>query len=97
MYLSRHDIASSHTNPMTKAILESCIVENDADQHVSNLYGVPVVTRIGSADRTVHPWFLRRIYRLLKEEKVKVNHTEVKGMEHWWWDTVYVWVCVVNF
>lgn len=86
--LHRHDIATSHVDPAVKSILESCIVENDADQHVSNLHGVPVVTRIGAADRTVHPWFLRRMYRLLNEEDVKVNHTEVKDMEHWWWDTV---------
>ncbi|XP_060576275.1 uncharacterized protein LOC132733629 [Ruditapes philippinarum] len=84
----RHDIATSHVEPATKFILESCIVENDADQHVTNLHGVPVVLRIGGADRTVHPWFTRRMYRLLSEQGMLVNYTEVTGKEHWWWDTV---------
>ncbi|KAH3844315.1 hypothetical protein DPMN_086573 [Dreissena polymorpha] len=84
----RHDIATSHVDPALKSILESCIIENDADQHSVNLGGVPVVGRTGAIDRTVHPWFLRRMYRLLSEEGVKVNYTEVKDKEHWWWDTV---------
>ncbi|XP_052766387.1 uncharacterized protein LOC128207480 isoform X2 [Mya arenaria] len=85
----RHDISASHVDPFLKSILESCIVENDADQHASNLASVPVVARIGAEDRNVHPWFVRRMYRLLKEAGVKVNYTEVKDKEHWWWDTLY--------
>jgi acetyl esterase/lipase len=63
-------------------------VENDADHHVSNLHGIPTVIRIGAADRTVHPWFQRRMYRLMQEEGMMVNYTEVKDKEHWWWDTM---------
>ena len=68
-------------------IMEACIAENDADRHVPNLHGIPVLARIGTNDRTVHPYFVRRMYRLLKEEGVGVNYSEVAGKEHWWWDT----------
>ena len=33
----RHDISISHTDPSVKHIMESCIAENDADKHSSNL------------------------------------------------------------
>ena len=33
----RHDISVSHTDPIIKAIQESCVVENQADKHASNL------------------------------------------------------------
>ena len=71
-------------------VMEACIVENDADRHVPNLAGIPIIARIGADDRTVHPYFVRRMYRLLKEEGGAVNYTEVAGKEHWWWDTRWV-------
>ncbi|KAK3093303.1 hypothetical protein FSP39_013879 [Pinctada imbricata] len=83
----RHDIATSHADPVTKFIMESCISENDADRHISNIQELPVLTRIGADDRTVHPFFLRRMYRLLAEIGIMVNHTELARKEHWWWDT----------
>ncbi|XP_072030612.1 uncharacterized protein [Amphiura filiformis] len=83
----RHDISTSHTDPAVKAIMEACIAENDADRHVSNLKGIPVLTRIGAQDRTVHPFYVRRMYRLLQEVGVNVTYTELAGKEHWWWDT----------
>ena len=43
--------------------------------------------RVGAADRTVHPYFSRRMYRLLKEHHVNVSYEELTGKEHWWWDT----------
>ncbi|KAJ8046062.1 hypothetical protein HOLleu_09229 [Holothuria leucospilota] len=81
------DISSSHTQPSLKAILEMCFTENDVDKLVSNLKGIPVFARIGASDRTVHPFFVRRMYRLLKEEGVNVTYRELKDKEHWWWDT----------
>ena len=33
----RHDVSNSHVDPATKFIQESCIVENQADKHASNL------------------------------------------------------------
>ena len=69
--------------------MEACIAENDVDRHAVHLQGIPVIARIGADDRTVHPFFVRRMYRLLKEERVAVNYSEVTGKEHWWWDTRY--------
>ncbi|GAB1609702.1 uncharacterized secreted protein ARB_06907-like [Argonauta hians] len=83
----RHDISTSHTDPAVKAIMEAAIAENDADRHVPNLKGIPVLTRIGEKDRTVHPYFVRRMFRLISELKTFVNYTELSGKEHWWWDT----------
>ena len=31
------DVSVSHTDPVTKALQESCVAENDADKHASNL------------------------------------------------------------
>ncbi|XP_064601403.1 LOW QUALITY PROTEIN: uncharacterized protein LOC135467560 [Liolophura sinensis] len=83
----KHDISTSHTDPAVKAIMEACIAENDVDRLVSNLQGIPVLTRIGDQDRTVHPFFSRRMFRRLMEEKIDASYTELKGKEHWWWDT----------
>ncbi|KAI8515053.1 hypothetical protein Bbelb_076440 [Branchiostoma belcheri] len=83
----RHDISTSTADPSVKAIMEACIAENDADRHVSNLQGVPVLTRIGADDRTVHPFFVRRMYRLLQETGLNVTYSELPKKEHWWWDT----------
>lgn len=34
----RHDVSTSHVDPIVKAIMEACVAENDADKHVSNLH-----------------------------------------------------------
>ncbi|OWF46589.1 uncharacterized secreted protein ARB_06907-like [Mizuhopecten yessoensis] len=83
----RHDLATSHVDPATKSVMEACIAENDADRHVTNLQDIPVFARIGANDRTVHPFFMRRMYRLLSEIQVMINYTELPDKEHWWWDT----------
>ena len=43
--------------------------------------------RIGAADRTVHPYFTRRMFRLLQEQRTNVTYSEIADKEHWWWDT----------
>ncbi|XP_038066251.1 uncharacterized secreted protein ARB_06907-like [Patiria miniata] len=83
----RHDLSTSYTDPAIKAIMEACVAENDADKHASNLKGIPVLARIGAQDRTVHPYFVRRMVRLLKEADVNTTYSEIAGKEHWWWDT----------
>ena len=83
----RHDVSISHTDPLTKSVQESCVAENQADKHASNLRGIPVMIRIGADDKTVHPYFSRRMFRLLKENRVNVTYKEFPGKEHWWWDT----------
>ncbi|XP_062603242.1 uncharacterized protein LOC134265019 [Saccostrea cucullata] len=83
----RHDISASHVDPAIKFILEACIAENDVDRHITNIKDIPILARIGADDRTVHPFFVRRMYRLMKEIKANITYVEVKGKEHWWWDT----------
>ena len=60
-----------------------------------SLQGLSVLIRIGANDRTVHPFFARRMYRLLTEEGVDVTYSEMAGKEHWWWDTRCVLVMVM--
>lgn len=45
------------------------------------------MARIGADDRTVHPFYVRRMYRLMKEIKADITYMEINGKEHWWWDT----------
>ena len=49
--------------------------------------GVAVLSRVGANDRTIHPYFVRRMYRLLRENRVDVTYVEIPDKEHWWWDT----------
>jgi len=49
--------------------------------------------RIGAYDRTVHPFFTRRMYRLLTEEGINVTYSELLAKDHWWWDTRCVLIC----
>ena len=51
------------------------------------LQGIPVMIRIGAADRTVHPYNTRRMFRLLREQRTNVTYLELADKEHWWWDT----------
>ncbi len=43
--------------------------------------------RIGAADRTVHPYYTRRMFRLLRQQRTNVTYSEIADKEHWWWDT----------
>lgn len=56
----------------------------------SMFQGLNVMMRIGAEDRTIHPYFNRRMYRILSEWKINVTYVEVKDKEHWWWDSMYV-------
>ena len=49
--------------------------------------GVPIMIRIGAADRTVHPYYTRRMFRLLRQQRTNVTYSEIADKEHWWWDT----------
>lgn len=85
-----HDVASPWVEPALATILRECEVEFDAEALAPSLVGVPILLRVGSRDRTVHPWFSRRMLRTLRAagapaEEAKL--TEVAGQEHWWWDT----------
>ncbi len=60
---ARHDIAVSSVDPKTKAVMEACVAENEADKHASNLkviaqlrllhLGIPQFLRLAVLDATV--------------------------------------------
>ncbi|XP_014674933.1 PREDICTED: uncharacterized protein LOC106815023 [Priapulus caudatus] len=83
----RHDVAAADVDPFLKAILESCVTTCDAERHAGNIRHKPVMIRVGGNDRTVHPYYSRRMYRVLKEQGTNVTYVELPGKEHWWWDT----------
>eukprot|EP01031_Cornospumella_fuschlensis_P030447 gene30447-36796_t len=93
------DVSSSYTPAQHKAILAKAWGEYDVDQMVAGgeegvkggLGSMRVHIRVGSHDLTTHPWFSRRMYRLLvrsagRSEEL-VSYEEVGGKGHWWWDT----------
>lgn len=82
------DVSSSYTDPDLKAILEKVLSEYHVDRFVSNLQGSNVYLRVGSHDSTTHPWFSRRMHRLLQQNDVSTIYEETLGKAHWWWDTL---------
>jgi predicted esterase len=54
----------------------------------TNLKGIDVFARVGSADQSVPPWQMRKYARILKEAGCNITFSEIRGKEHWWWDTV---------
>ena len=87
-----HDLQSSSIDNRLKSIIEASVQENSCEFHVPNLKHIPVLVRVGSADQVVHPWWSRRMVRLLKqiytsEESNIIQYTEIPLKEHWWWDT----------
>eukprot|EP01097_Dermamoeba_algensis_P008006 TRINITY_DN5184_c0_g1_i1.p1 TRINITY_DN5184_c0_g1~~TRINITY_DN5184_c0_g1_i1.p1 ORF type:complete len:451 (+),score=128.00 TRINITY_DN5184_c0_g1_i1:154-1506(+) len=74
-------------DPYLHYLLSSTIMENDVSLFASNLYGLPVFARVGSQDRTVSAYFMRRYSRLLSELGVDLTFDELSGKDHWWWDT----------
>eukprot|EP00051_Salpingoeca_urceolata_P014544 m.185404 g.185404 ORF g.185404 m.185404 type:complete len:998 (+) comp18116_c0_seq7:2010-5003(+) len=84
----RHDVAASFISPALKAILEACVAENAPDRLASHFKGIPILARVGQNDRTVHPYNQRRMRRALIASGVDtMKAVEIKGKEHWWWDT----------
>jgi len=61
--------------------------EYHVDTQVSNLIGMDVQVRVGRSDMSTHPWFSRRMHRLLQKNSINCTLEEVPGKAHWWWDT----------
>jgi hypothetical protein len=81
------DISNSYIEPELKALLELSMSEFHVDRLVRNMRGKDVHIRVGERDRTTHPWYSRRMWRLLRQGNITAAYEEVGGMEHWWWDT----------
>lgn len=41
----------------------------------------------GLSDRNVHPFYQRKMQRVLHEHGVATRMRELPGKDHWWWDT----------
>ena len=83
------DIQNSYIPTRLKNILEMSMSEFHIDRlAVYNLLTYDIHMRVGSSDMTTHPWFTRRMFRLLISAGVNATIEEVGGKEHWWWDTL---------
>ncbi|CAE8681570.1 unnamed protein product [Polarella glacialis] len=86
-----HDIAAADVEPALLALMRSAEAEFEVESQAPTLAGgLPIMMRVGSRDQTVHPWFSRRMLRTLLSagaSSADVTLTELKGKEHWWWDT----------
>ena len=81
------DVSNSYINPSLKILLEMAMSEFHVDKFVSNLQFLDVYVRVGSNDLTTHPYYSRRMYRLLKLHNINTTLEEVPAKQHWWWDT----------
>jgi hypothetical protein len=81
------DVSNSFVDPALKTILERSLSEYHVDHFVSNLQTSLVHVRVGSHDFTTHPWYSRRMFRLLKAQGINATTEEIFGKQHWWWDT----------
>ncbi|CAE8684080.1 unnamed protein product, partial [Polarella glacialis] len=86
-----HDIAAADVELALLALMRSAEAEFEVESQAPTLAGgLPIMMRVGSRDQTVHPWFSRRMFRTLLAagaSSADVTLTEIKGKEHWWWDT----------
>ena len=87
-----HDLQSSSVDNKLRSIIEASVQENKCESHVSNLKGIPCLARVGSNDQVVHPWWTRRMIRLLHglhkdSDSTNLLYREIPSKEHWWWDT----------
>jgi hypothetical protein len=37
---------------------------------------------------TTHPWYSRRMHRLLQQYGINSSYEEISDKQHWWWDTM---------
>eukprot|EP01065_Artemidia_motanka_P017794 TRINITY_DN21201_c0_g1_i2.p1 TRINITY_DN21201_c0_g1~~TRINITY_DN21201_c0_g1_i2.p1 ORF type:complete len:863 (+),score=237.14 TRINITY_DN21201_c0_g1_i2:269-2590(+) len=80
-------------DPTLQGVLDSAGAEYRGDLVLSNLVGVPYLSRAGERDQVISPWLSRKAVRLLSEYSNEtgrgqsVRYVELKGKEHWWWDT----------
>ena len=81
------DLDNTHVDAELKSILEKAMGEFHVDKMVSNLQNMNVHIRVGGIDMTTHPWYSRRMHRLLIGEDINSTYEEVHGKQHWWWDT----------
>ena len=81
------DVQLAFTAPRLQALLLQSLGEFHPDRLASNMAQLRAHIRVGGSDATTHPYFSRRMLRLLQREGANATLEEVKSKEHWWWDT----------
>eukprot|EP01041_Mallomonas_annulata_P000874 gene874-1699_t len=82
------DAGGSFVDDELKSILAKAMSDGHLDSLVSNLKRIESLIRVGAADKTTHPWYSRRIHRLLQHAGATSTYEEITGQGHWWWDTL---------
>jgi len=49
--------------------------------------GLDLFARVGTEDRSVPAFHMRRFARIFKEMGGSLTFNELPGKDHWWWDT----------
>eukprot|EP00435_Cladocopium_sp_Y103_P029674 s1809_g7.t1 len=57
-----HDLSTPNVEPQLAALLRQAEAEFDVEAQAATVAHLPVLIRVGSQDRTVHPWFSRRSF-----------------------------------
>ena len=89
------DSSEPLAQPRLAATLLAAVRDQRADAFAAALIGVPTHVRVGADDATVHPYFSRRMVRLLRAAGAGgapkpgpgLVLEEVAEKGHWWWDT----------
>mmetsp|Transcript_37189 Transcript_37189/g.37868 ORF Transcript_37189/g.37868 Transcript_37189/m.37868 type:complete len:752 (-) Transcript_37189:83-2338(-) len=82
------DAGNSYVDPDLKRVLSMAMGEGHVDHLISNMRGLDAYIRVGGKDGITHPWYSRRLHRLLLSEGVSSTYEEVPEQAHWWWDTL---------
>jgi dienelactone hydrolase len=96
------DVSLPHADAALRSVLQATILQNSVDMLLGNLVGMPVYARVGALDRTVHPFFVRKMMRILKEagaNEKQLSLVEFPKMEHWWFvhrESVHQLVMILN-
>ena len=81
------DVQNSFIDPDLKRILEVSMSSYHPDKVMKNLHDMDIKIRVGAADSTTHPWYSRRMHRLMHISGVNSTLEEVANRPHWWWDS----------
>ena len=81
------DVQMPLTPTQLQAVLAQALSEFHVDRLASNMASLQTHLRVGGSDATTHPFFTRRMHRALRREGANATLEEVRGKEHWWWDT----------
>ena len=84
------DVSASYVEPALEGLLRASIGDNNLELHLPILHNVPYLARTGTNDRTVPSFWARRAQRVMESlgpSQHPPRLSELKGKEHWWWDT----------